>query len=540
METTYETKTIEHLGLVSGMFDELGMGELIDTVVPQDKEQRCITVGQAVKAMVLNGLGFANRRLYLTARFFANKPVERLIGEGVSAKHLNDDALGQALEDVHAFGETELFALLGQQAVKRLGLPAKVGHLDSTSFHVDGVYNSEDELEEGVVHITKGYSRDHRPDLNQVALELIAENQASLPLSMKALSGNASDKTSFQEAVKRHVSSLQGVGMEVVVSDSAGYSQGTIRALQDLSVTWVMSVPSTLKEAKRLVEGLNTSEFVPLTEGYQYARLETSYAGVEQRWLIIRSEAARERAAKTAHRQLFKRSERERKAFDALCREEFLCEEDAWRALHSYQECCEVLEVLDAGVSRKRYYEKRGRPAGDAKPERVSYGLSGFLAAPAQRFDARVETSSRFILASNDVTGEHLNDVEVLQAYKGQSNVERGFRFLKDPMFLANTLYLKKPERIMALLMVMTLCLLIYAALEHRIRQTLQQHGATVLDQKGKPTRTPTAKWVFELFLDVHLLLITGDTLKILTMNLEDELRTLLNLLGPPYAEAYS
>lgn len=42
--------------------------------------------------------------------------------------------------------------------------------------------------------------------------------------------------------------------------------------------------------------------------------------------------------------------------------------------------------------------------------------------------------------------------------------MERGFRFLKDPMFLASTLFLKKAQRIMALLFVMTLCLLVYAA----------------------------------------------------------------------------
>ncbi len=122
----------------------------------------------------------------------------------------------------------------------------------------------------------------------------------------------------------------------------------------------------------------------------------------------------------------------------------------------------------------------------------------------------------------------------------GQVHAERGFRFLKDPMFLANTLYLKKAERIMALLMVMTLCLLVYAALEHRIRKALNESGKSVPDQKGKATKAPTAKWVFELFLDVHLLLITQGTLQVLSMNLEDEVKTLLYLLGPHYTTAYS
>lgn len=121
-EAAFTTETIEHLGLVAGMINELGVTELIDEVVPQDQLQRSVSVGQAVKGMLLNGLGFANRRLYLTPRFFKNKPVERLVGVGVTAEMLNDDTLGHALDSLHRFGVTELFSLISQRAVARLGL----------------------------------------------------------------------------------------------------------------------------------------------------------------------------------------------------------------------------------------------------------------------------------------------------------------------------------------------------------------------------------------------------------------------------------
>jgi transposase len=104
-DTTYKSETLEHLGLVAGMFDELGIGELVDELVPQDLSQRKVSVGQALKAMVLNGLGFANRRLYLMPEFFRNKPTERLVGAGVSPEHLNDDALGKALDRLYDFGQ---------------------------------------------------------------------------------------------------------------------------------------------------------------------------------------------------------------------------------------------------------------------------------------------------------------------------------------------------------------------------------------------------------------------------------------------------
>lgn len=66
---------------------------------------------------------------------------------------------------------------------------------------------------------------------------------------------------------------------------------------------------------------------------------------------------------------------------------------------------------------------------------------------------------------------------ELLATYKAQQNIERVFRFLKNPEFLTSSLYLKKPVRIEALLMVMTCSLMIYAALEHRIRQRLMEQN---------------------------------------------------------------
>jgi transposase len=124
----------------------------------------------------------------------------------------------------------------------------------------------------------------------------------------------------------------------------------------------------------------------------------------------------------------------------------------------------------------------------------------------------------------------------VLDGYKGQVRAERGFRFLKHPQFLASSLYLKKPERIMAL-MVMTVCLLVYAALEYRIRTALKEHAAIFPDHKGKRIQHPTARWVFHSFVGMHVLFIPGQGLMIL--NLTEEHQHLLQLLGKRYAWFY-
>jgi transposase len=204
------------------MFEELGMTEVIDQATQQDPAMRIVTTGHAVKAMVLNGLGFVNQPLYLVPHFFHNKPLPRLIAPGIEASHLNDDTLGRALDTLYDYGVTALYSLIAATAARRLGLTPPFTHLDTTSFHVDGRYHSHEVPDEQVVHITPGYSRDHRPDLNQVMLELIVEHQAGIPVLMKPLSGNSRDAPEFGQVIKDHIAQLHTTyGTTYLVADSA-------------------------------------------------------------------------------------------------------------------------------------------------------------------------------------------------------------------------------------------------------------------------------------------------------------------------------
>ncbi|MDY6992845.1 MAG: IS1634 family transposase [Pseudomonadota bacterium] len=213
---SYASKLLNHLGLIAGMYDELGIGETLDRLIKQDKTQRQVTIGQAIKAMVLNGLGFTQRALYLTEKFFQDKPVNRLIGDGIEAKQLNDDVLGRALDALYDYGLERLYSQITALALKRLGLSSAYAHLDSTSFHTEGHNAQQAEQEAGVIHITKGYSRDHRPDLNQVVLQLICERQAGIPLLMQPLSGNSSDKDNFRNTINSHIKQLQEFNIDYI------------------------------------------------------------------------------------------------------------------------------------------------------------------------------------------------------------------------------------------------------------------------------------------------------------------------------------
>jgi len=146
----------------------------------------------------------------------------------------------------------------------------------------------------------------------------------------------------------------------------------------------------------------------------------------------------------------------------------------------------------------------------------------------------------QFILATND---PDLPAEEVLSNYKTQAHsVERGFRFLKDPLFFADSLFLKTPSRIMALIMVMGLALLMYSLAEHWIRQSLKEKKETIPNQLMKPTATPTFRRIAQIFEGIDLLrIITSDgTILTKVLNIREIPQKIIALLGPEVEKYYS
>jgi transposase len=400
----YRTQVLDHLGLVAGMFEELGITEVIDRATKQEPEMRIVTAGHAVKAMVLNGLGFINHQLYLVPHFFHNKPIARLLAPGIQASHLHDDPLGRALDTLYDFGVTALYSLIAATAATRLGLTRTFSHLDTTSFHVDGRSNSAQPPDEQVVHITQGYSRDHRPDLNQVMLALVVEHQAGIPVLMQPLSGNSHDGKAFGQVSSDHIAQLHTTAHPTyLVADSALYSAENLHKLAQTSLTWITRVPATLQEAQAVLTQADPQTMAPLTEGYRYHVVPSSYGGVAQRWVLIYSEPRQPQAQRTVDKQWLKQSADEGQAFQTLCRTAFACEADAQQALTRFAHDMQTTFLSDSTISPTPHDGKRGRPGPDAQPDQVVSHIAGALASRLTDRQARVDQHSCFILATNEL-----------------------------------------------------------------------------------------------------------------------------------------
>jgi len=96
-----KVERLDHLGVIAGGIKDLGLVEMIDErLVADDQEE--ISTGEAVAGMILNGLGFSNRPLSLTPRFFGNKPMDVLFRAGVLSDHFNRLKRGRSLDKVYS------------------------------------------------------------------------------------------------------------------------------------------------------------------------------------------------------------------------------------------------------------------------------------------------------------------------------------------------------------------------------------------------------------------------------------------------------
>ena len=278
---------MDHLGIVAGVGREIGLIEYFDELDTQDHER--VSLGQAVMAMILNGLGLSNRQLYLIPQFFATKPVTQLLGEGITADDLNDDRLGRTLDWLTAHDLTALFAGLALRARQTFDFPLETAHVGATSFSVSGEYTNTDNLPEDsqLIRISYGDSRDHREDLQQWMMALATAGGSDIPIGLQLLAGNASDKESLIQQAREVLHQFGNRTETLFVADSGMYSAANMLALTAAHVRWIARVPETSREAKEAVK--QEPEQMQGNSERHWWETSVVIAGRSERWIVARS-----------------------------------------------------------------------------------------------------------------------------------------------------------------------------------------------------------------------------------------------------------
>ena len=532
----YSSKSMGHLGIVAQVCREIDLAGEIDRIVGVDPRQK-VTCGEAVVAMVLNALGFVDRPLYLFPEFMATKPVELLIRGGLKADDFNDDVLGRTLDKLCENGPESAFMRITANAYNECS--GRFLHGDTSSINLQGEYTHEEgDLDAVPIEITYGLSKDGRPDLKQFVISLVMSD--SLPVFIQALSGNTSDKNHFREMVKEYGQSLQEKWGEdkIWVWDSAVYSEQNLEEISE-DYTWITRVPETLSEAKEVLENSDTEKrHSTALNGYRLFSTEVEYGSVKQRWVVVFSEKAFARETKTLERKIEKEKEQVEKDVWHFFNQEFHSLEDAQKAAQEMEKgwTYHKISATEVRTKRKKKDGGPGRPRKD-EPTLTIYRIKVEFGEDRSVIEKKTLKKGKFIVATNELDSEKLSDEEALTAYKEQQYAERGFRFLKDPLFFANSMFLKNEGRIVAMVMVMGLALVVYSLAEKKLREALESENETIPDQKKKPTKKPTMRRVFQVFEGITLLYAGSKMVKVL--NLRPIHGKILALLGSEYERMY-
>lgn len=521
-------KNIDHLGIVAGLIDEIGIVEIINEKLGIDPREK-ITAGILVKAILINCLGFVSRPLYLFSQFFDDKAAEILLGSDVKKDYINDDKIGRVMDELYKYGLNNLFIEIGLSVIKKFKIDTQYSHLDATSFHLHGKYKSEEinEKEKGITRerpiiITKGYSRDHRPDLKQCVLDLITSSDGDLPLLMRAADGNEADKAVFGQILVEFKNQIDFDS--IMVCDSALYSQENLHLIKHLK--WISRVPMTIKKAKGLVESVEIEEISTeerekraaqnLNE-YKWKEEIVNYGGIKQIWLLIESKKRKESDLEKLDKKLKKEKEKTEKLLKELKKEDFETPEQARYKLKGINKKLKLFELLEVQLVESQ-----------SKANKTVYKLLGASQEKLEEIEIQKKQAGRFILATNLVDDEKLTPEEILRVYKNQQSCERGFRFMKDPLFFADSLFLENPKRIETMLFLMSLGLLVYNLGQRQLRNSLKRIKVGIKNQLGKLTISPTLRWVFQCFQGINFLSLNGVNQII---NLTSERHFILNCL---------
>jgi transposase len=517
-----EVYPVHHLPILKAYADQLGLVSLINHYVPTEMG---VDAGTVVLAMVLDTLS-GRSPLYRLEEFFAQQDTELLLGKAVPPQALNDDTAGRVLDRLYDFGTMRLFTACAVRAATRFGLERRYVHFDTTSRSVWGDYHFA-ETQDLPFQVTYGYSKDKRPDLKQFVLSTLCVDRA-VPIWGKPEDGNASDK-SLNTTLLAEIAQLlacHGVapGAYIYIADAALVTADNLAALGD--TLFITRLPATSSECGRVIaeavarnqwEEVGVLAQTPPTKHrpgtfYKVAEDVVTLYGKTYRAVVVHSSHHDQRRQKRLEREVQASSTTLAATVRAAAKQKYFCHADAEAAaeqLRALQSAYHRVEVVIE--ERPQYGPGRPSPKQPRVVKALRYGLQVTLHERAEVVARKRQEAGCFVLLTNVPTaGEMAHRApEVLRAYKEQHGVEQNFAFLKDPI-IVNSLFLKKPERIEALGLVLLLALLLWRLVERTLRVHVETTGNPLMGWDKKTTQKPTAFMMMTKFAAVMVLKVGG------------------------------
>ena len=485
-----QIRMVDHLPIVSSFCRKIDLVNTINRLVPTKMN---IDIGTTVLALVLDTLS-GRSPLYRLEDFAENHDTGLLLGRELNSKSFNDTSVGRAMEVLYDYGTEALFSEVAFQAACACKLNMQHVHFDTTSVNIWGDYTmcgkdkNEDQLQ--IVH---GYSKDHRPDLKQFMIEMFCVGR-NIPIFGKCIDGNSSDKTVNNKILSRISDHMAKHGLKpnafVYIADSAMVTEENLDLVG--SNYFITRLPFNYKEADRVVaEAVKKNEWKDIgalaeqrstparpVAMYRATEVTINLYGKSYRGVVVHSSAHDKRRQK----KIIKKIEQSLSKLSILIKKnekiEYACDTDAQMAAQRLACKSTSLHGIEVSVEKLIRYTK-GRPPKNGKREiaSIKYCIKGSLVENKANIAIEKEEAGCFVLLTNVPIkdGEQALDAKgLLRAYKDQHGIERNFSFLKDPL-IVNDIFIKKPNRVEVLGMILIISLLVWNLIEHALREYIKK-----------------------------------------------------------------
>lgn len=528
--TRFRTERVGALPVIAAYLEKLGIGRIIDEVVPWEGD---VPLGTLVEAMICNRM-LNPKAQYKIAQWAQKASVCEYYR--VSAEELNDDRLGRALERIaaHAFVVQPRLVL---HLVKTFKLDVSKIHYDISNVELYGAYerqlNENGEAREGPSPMY-GRTKSGRKNVKQVQFGIDVARDGAVPLDLIPFDGN-------QAEVKTHLENLDRLRKLLPTSRRLYTADTKFDAPENLLLNKAhggqflcagVFQPHLKEEYLQIQDQMQLVDYCPQSKQHLPAEERPQYK-VHEVWKTLEGKVDG-RTVRLRYRLLFVWSEakakeegKTRERHQGKVREEF---EKITKNLNKYSLVTRE-KIVERLESAKNKY---------AVGRFFHYTLSCRKGQFTLSWDVDQESLARekqlegvYLIKTDLAKGEY-PPAKVLAEYKEQIHVERRIGDMKGPLAIA-PMWLEKPERIAGLMQILLWSLTVLSLMERDVRRSLKGKPMYGIYPENRPSRAPTGRGILECFEELSIVIMKhkGETRRRLE-DLSPVQRQLVKMMGIP------
>lgn len=466
------------------------------------------------------------------------------------AASLNDDRLGRVLDAVAKSNRKTIFFRIALRMIKLFELDCHNVHQDTTTIKFFGRYKSWRQEP----HADLGYSKDHRPDLKQLVLGLNIVGDGAVPIAHHVYSGNRTDD-GVHISNWDHLRRLLQTSDFVYTADSKLCTDINLRHVEFYGGRYITVMPRTWKEDENfrqlvragkvkwrlILKRQNNRQPDKVLDKY-YTTTTNYQTGTGRRlvWIKSTEKAAIDQQART--KQIDKTLTTLRLLNTKLNKYKLKRLPAIKCALKDILIACNTMNYISFSIRKHvvvtKSFLKRGRPTANTPTKmhrRIEYQLSWEI--NQKEVDRQARTDGVFPLLTNI---KEKSAREILETYKYQSFLENRHSQLKTELEVA-PVYLKKPDRVLALLDIVILALSIATLMERELRNGMKRNNLNSIPiyPEERECKHPTAHSIIRAFQNTEKYEVMdrdGNVIEYFPPSLTSLQKQILNLMGVPLA----